>query len=276
MKADLHVHSSYSDGSSSVGVVLEQASIHGVEQISFVDHDTVDGLPEALRLGEKYGVEVIPGIELSAYDFVRNRKVHVLGYYYDPTAPHIKSVCQPILERRQAHSLWQIEQIKAAGFDLDIAAIKQTMGPGKTIYKQHIMRHLTTAAYSSTKYKQLYKSLFKGRGVAAGDIVYMDVFDAVQAIVSDGGLAVVAHPGQLNSFEIIPELAKKGLGGIERNHPDHDPVDQQKVEEIAERYNLIMTGGTDYHGSFGEIIEVGDISSPTPLPARQLNDGVYR
>ena len=82
MKADLHVHSSYSDGSETVETVMKLAKERGVTQISFVDHDTVKGLPEVIMLGEKYGIEVIPGIEISAYDFKRDRKVHVLGYNY--------------------------------------------------------------------------------------------------------------------------------------------------------------------------------------------------
>ena len=87
------------------------------------------------------------------------------------------------------------------------------------------MQHLTEAVYTSSEYKQLYKSLFKGEGVAAGDIEYIDAFDAVQAIMADGGIAVVAHPGQLNSYDLIPELVEIGLNGIERNHLDHTSED---------------------------------------------------
>jgi len=263
MKADLHVHSRYSDGSDLVESVMKKASEQGVTHISFVDHDTVKGLPEIIKLGEKYGIKVIPGIEISAYDFNRNRKVHVLGYNYLPDATHIQKICEPLLERRQAHSLWQIEQIIATGYELDIEAIKETAKPSETIYKQHIMHHLTDADYSSSEYKQLYKRLFKGDGVAAGDIEYIDAFEAVQAIVADGGLAVVAHPGQLDSYDLIPELVEVGLGGIERNHLDHTDEDYQKVEVIAEKYGLIMTGGTDFHGLYGVTIEIGAIVSPS-------------
>ena len=265
MGADLHVHSHYSDGSNSVEEVMKRASVNGVTQISFVDHDTVDGLPEILLLGKKYGIETIPGIEVSAYDFKRNRKVHVLGYNYHSGALHIKSICQSLLERRQAHSLWQIDQIKTAGYKLDVQAIMENAKPSITIYKQHIMKHLTKASYTSPEYKQLYRKLFKGDGLASGDIEYLNVFDAVRAIVADGGLAVVAHPGQLNSYDLIQELVEAGLGGIERNHPDNKAEDHQKVEALVKNYNLVMTGGTDYHGSFGADIEVGDILSPTNL-----------
>ena len=262
MKADLHVHSRYSDGSEHAGTVMKQASQRGVTHISFVDHDTVKGLPKILELGEKYGIKAIPGIEISAFDFKRNRKVHVLGYNYQSEATHIQAICNPLLKRRQEHSLWQIEQIRAAGYELDIAAIKELAKPSETIYKQHIMDNLTDATYTSPTYKELYRSLFKGNGVASGDIEYIDVFEAVQAIVADGGIAVVAHPGQLDSYELIPELVEVGLGGIERNHLDHTAKDYQKVEVLAKKYGLIMTGGTDFHGSFGATIEIGDIVSP--------------
>ncbi|MFJ7825919.1 PHP domain-containing protein [Psychrobacillus sp. NPDC096623] len=262
MKADLHVHSRYSDGSEHAETVMQLASQRGVTHISFVDHDTVKGLPEVLELGEKYGIVVIPGIEISAFDFKRNRKVHVLGYNYHPKAIHIQTICNPLLKRRQEHTLWQIDQIRAAGYELDIATIKESAKPSETIYKQHIMHYLTDAAYTSPIYKELYKSLFKGNGVAAGDIQYIDVFEAVQAIVADGGIAVVAHPGQLDTYELISELVEVGLGGIERNHPDHTAEDYQRVEVLAEKHGLVMTGGTDFHGSYGATIEIGDIVSP--------------
>ncbi|GAB3062310.1 PHP domain-containing protein [Virgibacillus ainsalahensis] len=271
MKADLHVHSSYSDGSDSVGEVMKKAKKRGLSQISFVEHDTITGWYEVQRMGEKYEIETIPGIELSAYDFKRSRKVHILGYFYNPEASNIQAVTEPVRERRQAHSLWQIEQLNKNGYALDAERIMKMVKPGSTIYKQHIMKDLTAASYSSREYKQLYQMLFKGNGIASGDIRYMDVFDALQAIVADGGIAVVAHPGQLDSYELIPELVDAGLGGIECNHPDHVKQDHQKVVELASEYQLMMTGGTDYHGDFGEVIGVGEILSPatiTPLRSR--------
>ncbi|WKA60529.1 PHP domain-containing protein [Planococcus shenhongbingii] len=262
MKADLHVHSHYSDGSDSVADVLQRAKASGVKTISFVDHDTVAGWPVVKVLASGYGIKAIPGIEISAYDFKRNRKVHILGYNYNPEAKHIKPLCDKLSEKRHRHSLWQIEQIKAAGFELDLEAILVSALPSRTVYKQHIMKELTAAEYSSSEYQQLYKRLFKGQGPAAGDIEYIDALEAVKAIKADDGLAVVAHPGQLDSYELIPELMEAGLGGIERNHPDHSAEDHQKVEKLAEEYGLVLTGGTDYHGAFGAPIDVGDIVSP--------------
>lgn len=262
MKADLHVHSHYSDGSDSTRQVIEKAKKNGVTHLSFVDHDTVAGLKEIQQLGEVYDISVIPGIEISAYDFKRNRKVHVLGYNYNPEAVHIKNVCQSLLQKRQEHSLWQIKQINKLGYKLNEEEIMRTASPSKTIYKQHIMHHLIKADANSREYKKLYQKLFKNDGVAAGDIEYLNAFEAVEAIVADGGLAVVAHPGQLDSYAIIPELTKVGLGGIELYHPDHTEQDYQKVKALAKEYNLIMTGGTDYHGTYGDSVEIGSITSP--------------
>ncbi|MUK90321.1 PHP domain-containing protein [Ornithinibacillus sp. L9] len=260
MKADLHVHSHYSDGSDSVRDILKEAQKNGVTHISIVDHDTVDGQKMISELGMEYNITTIPGIEISAYDFKRKRKVHVLGYDYQPNAFHIQKVCQPILQRRQEHSLWLMQQIKDGGYTIDEKVIRESALPSQTIYKQHIMNHLTNASYSSSIYRDLYIKLFKNSTV--GDIEYADVFTAVEAIVADGGLAVVAHPGQLDSYELIPELVEAGLGGIERNHMDHTQQDHQKIEALAESYDLVMTGGTDYHGLFGKPIKIGDITSP--------------
>ncbi|WP_010648694.1 PHP domain-containing protein [Oceanobacillus massiliensis] len=262
MKADLHIHSNHSDGSSSTMEIMQSAREKGVTHLSIVDHDTVEGLPEAVRVGRSLGIKVISGIEISAYDFKRKRKVHILGYNYHLDAQHIRTVCEPLRKRRHRHSRWQMEQIQEAGYSIDRSRIEQQAQPSDTVYKQHIMDCLTKASYPSEEYQQLYKKLFKNDGAASGDIEYADAFKAVRAIVADGGLAVVAHPGQLDSYEIIPELVEAGLGGIERNHPDHTAQDHKRVEDLAREHDLVMTGGTDYHGRFGANVEIGDSVSP--------------
>ncbi|WYP28582.1 PHP domain-containing protein [Alkalihalobacillus sp. FSL W8-0930] len=261
MKADLHVHSHYSDGSDSVEEVLNQAQQQGVTHLSFVDHDTVAGVWEAIERGRRVGIEVISGIEISAYDFKRNRKVHVLGYAFSVAASAIQALCQPLLDRRHAHSLWQMERIAEAGYSVEHKQVARLALPSETIYKQHIMAHLTDAPFSSPSYQTLYRSLFKGDGPAAGDIIYADAFDAVRAIKEDGGLAVVAHPGQLDSYDLIPELVEIGLDGVERNHPDHSSTDHAEIDELARDYDLLLTGGSDYHGSFGTPVTIGSEAS---------------
>lgn len=263
-KADLHVHSHFSDGADPISVVMEKAAAAGITHISFVDHDTVKGQGEALKWAKAYQIELIPGIEISAFDFKRNRKVHVLGYHYAADKGHIVALCNEVLQRRQIHSVWQIGQIEQQGIPLSLTEIAEIAAPSETIYKQHIMAAITAEPYESAAYKQLYRSLFKGEGVARGDIVYADVYDAIRAIKGDGGLAVIAHPGQLDSYDLIEELIESqiGLDGVERNHPDHHEADHQRIDTLAAKYGLIMTGGSDYHGAFGSSVAIGEYESP--------------
>ena len=119
------------------------------------------------------------------------------------------------------------------------------------------MDALTDEPFTSADYRTLYRSLFKNGGICDRDIEYVDARDAVRAIVEDGGVAVLAHPGQLDSYDLLPDLVDCGLGGIERFHPDHTAADHARCADLAERYNLLCTGGSDYHGRFGAVKSVG-------------------
>lgn len=257
MLVDLHVHSHYSDGADSVETVLNKAQEAGVEVLSFVDHDMVETYEEALPTAQSYGIDLIPGIEISAYDFKRDRKVHVLGYDYDLAAPNIKKLTESLLERRHTHSLRQMENIRAHGYNMDVSAVSEIAEPSKVIYKQHIMKHLTDDDYNSDSYQKLYKTLFKGGGPAAGDIEYIDAAEAIRTIKKDGGIVVIAHPGQLDSYEMIEENIDYGIDGIELLHPAHNSGDHLKITELADKYQLKLTGGSDYHGSFGAEVSIG-------------------
>lgn len=252
MKLNLHLHSTYSDGSDSMEDVFRKAKTKGLTHISVVDHDTVAHIPEGKEMAQQFGITFIPGIEISAYDFKRHRKVHILGYDFNENPTHIKRLCAPILERRHANSLWQLEQIQQAGWQITIERAMEYVKEGGILYKQHIMNALTTAPFESDEYQSLYRSLFKGSGVASRDIEYVDAFDAVRAIVEDGGHAVLAHPGQTDSFDMIEELVKCGLGGIEVYHPDHTAEQVDRIVKVSLRYDLFLTGGTDDHGMYGK------------------------
>lgn len=265
MIADLHVHSNYSDGSNTVEEIVEIAKEKGVTLLGLVDHDTVRGIGHAQQVGKQRGITVIPAIEISAYDFQRNRKVHILGYNFHKEAKHIQQLCEPLLQRRHANSLWQIEQLQKNGYQIELEAVLKKASQGGTIYKQHIMACLTNDHFTTPAYKKLYKVLFKGDGICARDIEYIDAIEAVRAIKKDGGLAVLAHPGQLDSFDIIQELVQNGLDGIERNHFDHSVEDIEKVEDYAEEFGLFLTGGSDFHGDFGKSIQIGELACPVEV-----------
>lgn len=258
MKLDLHLHSTFSDGADSLEVLFEMAKNNGLTHISIVDHDTSSHVQPAKRLAEEYSIQFIPGIEISAFDFKRNRKVHILGYSFQDQTPHIDALCKPLLDRRHQHSLWQLERIQQAGLNLPLESAMSYVSEGGILYKQHIMNALTNASFNSVEYQTLYRNLFKGDGVAKGDITYIDAFKAVEAIRADGGYAVVAHPGQLDSFDIAEELVPFGLCGIEKIHPDHTLEQVNRIVNIAKTYELFTTGGSDYHGRYGAVSSLNE------------------
>lgn len=257
MRADLHVHTTMSDGSETCVEVLEQARRRGVSCVAITNHDTTRGLDKALALSGRLGVRVVGGVEVSAWDGKRGRKVHVLGYGLGEDSPAIATLCDPLLRRRDENSSWQLDRLIAAGFDIDVDRVSELRNASTCLYKQHLMDALTDAPYSSVAYRELYHGLFKDGGICDREIDYVDARDAVRAIVEDGGVAVLAHPGQLKSYEILPELVACGLSGIEQYHPDHTPIDYVRCMRLAERHDLLLTGGSDYHGRFGGIPHPG-------------------
>ncbi len=144
-----------------------------------------------------------------------------------------------------------------AGYEVDVERALELGRASTCLYKQHLMAALTSEPYPSAAYRTLYRSLFKNGGICDRDIDYVDARDAVRVVVEDGGLAVLAHPGQLDSYDLLPDLVECGLGGIERFHPDHTLADHARCAELAVRYRLVCTGGSDYHGKFGRVPHVG-------------------
>lgn len=263
MLGDLHVHTRYSDGSATPAEALSEARGRGIGFISFVDHDTVEGTREALDLANSHGVEVIPGIEISAFDHARNRKVHLLGYSYRLPAANIRALCDPLLAARSAMTVSQAETLANAGYDISVEEIKSEAGASTALYKQHLMSVLTKKGLADGLHGTTYRTLFKNGGICDREIEYADVFDALRAIQADGGFAVLAHPGQLDSWEVMEELIEEGLDGIEIYHGDHSSEDHRRIREVQKRVpRLILTGGSDWHGYYGPELPIGEIRAP--------------
>lgn len=250
MKADLHVHSCYSDGTFLPNELLTVAIKNKISDIAIVDHDTFAGTDELRALFAQSPVNYIEGIEISAYDFKRNRKVHILGYGIK-FPEYVEKICAPLLERRTANTLKQVKKIQSVGYEIEVEEVMKKAQNSTAVYKQHVMDTLIDKGYETAIYGPIYYQLFKNNGVAEMDIEYVDVFKAIEAVKVGGGLAVVAHPGQLDSYDLIEELVSFGLDGIEKYHPDHNLKDQRRVQQLLEKYNLKCFGGSDFHGEYG-------------------------
>jgi predicted metal-dependent phosphoesterase TrpH len=258
MKAELHCHTNISDCPLTIDEVLNLAVANDVSHLAITNHDTTKGLEEAIEQGKKYGVEVIPGIEISGFDFERGRRVHILGYFIEPGHKAIEALCGPLTEKRHKLSLEMVQRLIEAGYSITWERC-QELAHGRTgVYKQHIMAALIEAGYTDSIYGPLYKKLFsrgqKGEvpGLAFIPMEYVDARQAVKAVLEAGGVPVLAHPGQYGNFEMVPDLTEAGLQGIEVWHPLHNPQHEDMARKLAVKYGLIMTGGSDFHGAYGE------------------------
>lgn len=238
--------------------VIRLAKQVGVAHLAITNHDTTLGLREAAVLGEQYGVEVIPGIEISAYDYKRGRRAHILGFYVEPDHPLIEELCAPLRTARHEACRVMVERVRQAGYDIDWEQVQEYAEGGTGVYTQHIMHALIDREYADAICSPLYKQLFargsdsKPPGIAYVPLTYVDAVDAIRVIRAAGGVPVLAHPGRTDNYDAVPEWAEIGLQGIEVRHPDHTAMDEARARTLAYQYDLAMTGGSDFHGFYGD------------------------
>lgn len=244
IKADMHIHSTISDGSYTMEEIVAMAETKGLDAIAITDHDT---LSHATKLPKSNKVKVCAGLEISAFDYDKNFRVHVLGYGIK-RADIVEKVVHPTLEARHNNSLRQIEILNQHGYEIDVD--KMPKADGKYIYKQHIMDYLVSQGRVEEVFGEFYYSVFKNNGICHFDIEYVNPITAVKAIKDAGGIAVLAHSGQQQNFELIPGLVNAGLDGLELNHHANSDKDKMIIKEYADRYNLCLTGGSDCHGRY--------------------------
>lgn len=250
MKGDLHCHTKLSDGSLGIEDIIIQAKRTGIDFISITDHDTMSSSSRATVLGERYGVRVIPGVELSAWDKERNRKVHILCYA--PQKPdRLEGLCLKACEIRKACANEMVENVMKLYPITPESVMKYATG-SKSIFKQHIMHALIDYGYTTHFYGRLNDELFNLKtGSCIVEREYPDVNFVLDLIHSARGVAVMAHPVYYDSLELLEELAEKGkLDGVEAYHYTANPEQQKEILRIAEKYNLIVTGGSDFHGLY--------------------------
>jgi hypothetical protein len=267
---DLHTHSKTSDGSLDYKELIDLAKSKNIKYLSITDHDTVKNTAEAVLYGKLAGIKIIPGIELSCYDYKKDKKVHILGYYINYKNGNIENFTNPLIRERDETSRKQIEILKSQGYQIDESYIEKITAGGTGIYKQHIMASLIKSGYTESIYGELYDILFKDGGIANLKIKYFNPKDAVRLIVENGGVAVLAHPGLDYNYIVIEDLVKVGLAGIELKHTRHSMLDEKRIKYYSEKYNLVLTGGSDFHGDYGEGNEVLGSCSPGMTNLKKL------
>ncbi len=268
MKADLHCHTTISDGSLGISDIIKQADRDDVRYLAITDHDSLASLSRSAVLGKRYNVNVIPAAEFSAFDSSRGRKVHILCYM--PQKPdRLEGLCLRTSEGRMKLGK-SIAMRVLEKYPITLESILRYSAGSKAIYKCHIMHALMDYGYTTELYGNVYDEIFDARdGLCASQVrqeadFYPDVRFVTTLIRASGGISVMSHPKVYDSFDLLEELAAEGaIDGTEVWHSSADEQTRGQLLELAERYDLIATGGSDFHGFYNHYaIQIG--SNPTP------------
>ncbi len=247
MTIDLHTHSTASDGLFSPTDLLERARQAGIKTLALTDHDTTEGLAEAAQEAHRFQIDFIPGIELNTD--TGHGEVHVLGYYLDYQRPAFQQVLTTLRDTRVRRGQKIVENLNAQGVNISWERVRE-LAQG-SVGRPHIAEALKEAGYVQSVSEAFEK--FIGNGSPAYVPRYkLSPVDAVRLIVSVNGLAVVAHPLHIPGLEILnewlPQLCEAGLTGLETYYGPYTSQEEMEILTLANRYHLVPTGGSDYHG----------------------------
>lgn len=249
MSIDLHIHSTFSDGTMSPTELVELAKFKRLKTISITDHDTMAGVGEALTAGAEAGVEVIPGLEISVEH--AGKYMHILGYYMDVKNPELLKSLEVLQVGRAARNNKILEKLAEYEIFITPEEVRKISRIGQT-GRPHIAQAMLRQKKVKNMNEAFKKYLRKGECAYVSRFVYT-AKEAIEIINGAGGLAVLAHPVQIDSsMQTLPllleELTAFGLTGIETYYPTHSSKAKKQLRKLATKYNLILTGGSDYHG----------------------------
>jgi len=251
MIGDLHCHSKLSDGSCGLEDLVFYGKRAGLDVLAVTDHDTLSGVSRAQVLGKRYGISVIPGVELSCRDPENGRRVHLLCYF--PQEPQrLEGLLHRTQNSRKAAGLKMLERLMTL-YPVTQEHVLRYSASSSCIFKVHLMQALLDLGYDKEIYGKLYHQLFDkdSPSYITEKVEYPTVDEGLEAIRSAKGLAVLAHPSVYQSMDLLERLAREGrLDGVELYHPKNLPADQERIRQIAANCDLLTTGGTDFHGSY--------------------------
>ena len=279
---DLHTHSTASDGTLSPTALLEAAASAGLAAIALTDHDTGNGLAEAQAAADRLHIRFVPGIEISA-DYPNPGTLHILGHFIDPASPALGDMSRILLEARNARNPRIIARLNELGCRVSMEQVEAIARRGMAadapvvIGRPHIAQALAENGCVAS-IKQAFDVYLGTTGAAYFPKERLTPRQAIECIHNAGGLATVAHPTQLRADNpahlatAINFLAEAGLDGIEVWHCDHTERDSALFLELARRYNLVPTGGSDFHGYNKADVVLGRGRNNVRVPASVLTE----
>ncbi len=261
MAGDLHCHTKLSDGSLGIEDLISIAKRKGLSTLSVTDHDATASATRAVIIGKRQGIQVIHGVEISTRDPKTNRLAHMLCYLCD-YPDRLEGLCHRIVESRRVAGMEMVRKVMRYYPITPELVVKCATG-SVNIFNQHIMHALMDAGYADSMYGEVYQKLFGAEGVARVPIELPDPRDVLTAIHEAGGIAVLAHPPVYQSEDLLQELISLGLDGVEVWHPYHTAEQSNALSELARQHNLLMTGGSDFHGMYSRTPRpIGSTAAP--------------
>ena len=244
MRADLHAHTTASDGQQSPEEVIQLATQASLDVIAITDHDTTAGIVPAQSASHGL-IEVIPGIEIGSR--TRDDEIDILGYFINPAHVGLQTRLELFQRNRSERGQQIVERLEQLGVPVEWERVLAIAG-GDIVGRPHIAQAMVEAGYAESVKAAFKRYLASDKpGYVARETLSPE--GAIELIHAAGGVAVLAHPVYVRDFpSVVERLVPAGLDGIELNYPDHTPEIEACVRELAQRFNLIMTGGSDFHG----------------------------
>ena len=272
MPADLHCHTKLSDSSMGIDDLIVLAQKKGITTIAITDRDCQAGTVRGKIIGERRGINVIPGVEISATDTKRGVNVEILCYLSD-SPDRLEGLChRNIVQRKKASQLMTLKI--ARKYPITPELVLKCATGATAVFEQHIMHALLECGLTDRIYGELYEELFSPESPenVLVKVTYPDAQEVIEAIHEAGGIAVLAHPSTDKDVEILKELASNGLDGVEVWHPENTPEQQELLINIAKKNDLLMTGGSDFHGAYNAYpIKLGEYGPDEEQVAKLLS-----
>ena len=269
MRADLHVHTTASDGTLTPCQTVERAWRNGVDILAIADHDSIDGLVDARITARAHGILLVNAVELSAN--LLGKDIHILGYFVEPCSHELAVCLSALRDARKKRACAIVEALAADGFGITIDDVTDISGTG-AVGRSHIARALVEIGRVKSV-KEAFEGLI-GRGrpyyVAKESAPPSEVITQLRSLRA---VPVVAHPGITGIEEDIPEMIQAGLLGIEAYHADHTPEQMKVYAGLAQRSGLLVTGGSDFHGPAGPNPDIGSVDVPESAVRSLLKAG---
>ena len=255
--ADLHLHTSRSDGTLSPTALVQKAAGRGLRVLAVTDHDTVAGLDEAEEAAAEWGLELVPGVELSVT--LQGAELHMLAYGFDPAHGGLQAYLEEMQEARRARAWKMVERLRSHGLEVEDTQLRRVIENTAAAGRPHLAAALHRAGHVASTDEAFDRYLGTDR---PGFVAKPDVpaADALAVVHQAGGVGVLAHPGHWTSSAQVRQLVDAGLDGLELYHRAHGASLRRYYRRLADSHDLLVTGGSDYHGrDEGEETHLGAI-----------------